>query len=212
LVAGFRPLLSGYGAPPGYAAPDAAAARAQGAEQLVRLNALKRVTSAGKMEAVIKWIEDFLESGEKLVVFAYHVDIVDRLADHFNAPKIRGGMDQRDVQAGKDRFQTDDSCRVIILNLEAGGVGHTLTAASNVAFVELGWTPALHDQAEDRCHRIGQEFQVTAYYLLAANTIDEKIQALIDAKRKVVTAATDGQISKSTSIEADLVAQLIGGK
>lgn len=191
---------------------DAAAARAMGAEQLVRLNALKRVTSAGKMDAVIKWITDFLESGEKLLVFAYHVDIVDQLANHFKAPKIRGGMNQQEVQAGKDRFQSDPACRLIVLNLEAGGVGHTLTAASNVAFVELGWTPALHDQAEDRCHRIGQEFQVTAWYLLAANTIDEKIQALIEKKRKIVTAATDGQISKSVSVEADLIAQLIGGK
>jgi SWI/SNF-related matrix-associated actin-dependent regulator 1 of chromatin subfamily A len=191
---------------------DAAESRARYAEQLIRLNALKRLTAEGKLAAVIKWISDFLESGEKLVVFAYHVAIVDKLADHFRAPKIRGGMDQRDVQGAKDRFQDDPKCRVIILNLEAGGVGHTLTAASNVAFVELGWTPALHDQAEDRCHRIGQEFQVTAYYLLGENTIDEKIQALIEQKRKVVTAATDGQISKSVSLESELIAQLIGGK
>jgi SNF2 family DNA or RNA helicase len=67
-----------------------------------------------------------------------------------------------------------------------------MTAASNVAFVELGWTPAAHDQAEDRVHRIGQEEAVTAWYLLAADTIDERIAAVIERKRELVRAATDG--------------------
>jgi SWI/SNF-related matrix-associated actin-dependent regulator 1 of chromatin subfamily A len=93
-----------------------------------------------------------------------------------------------------DRFQNDPDCRVIVLNLAAGGVGLTLTAASNVAFVELGWTPGGHDQAEDRAHRIGQTDSVTAWYLLGENTIDQDIYALIEEKRAVVTAATDGEI------------------
>ena len=67
-----------------------------------------------------------------------------------------------------------------------------MTAASNVAFLELGWTPAAHDQAEDRVHRIGQEEAVTAWYLLAADTIDERIAAVIERKRELVRAATDG--------------------
>jgi len=90
------------------------------------------------------------------------------------------------------RFQTDDACRLIICSLDAAGVGLTMTAASNVAFVELGWTPAAHDQAEDRVHRIGQDDAVTAWYLLAADTIDEQIAAVIDRKRELVRAATDG--------------------
>ena len=61
--------------------------------------------------------------------------------------------------------------------------GITLTRASNVAFLELEWTPAMHDQAEDRCHRIGQRDAVTAWYLLAADTIDETMARLIQRKR-----------------------------
>ena len=89
-------------------------------------------------------------------------------------------------------FQNDDNCKLIVCTLDAAGIGITLTAASNVAFIELGWTPAVHDQAEDRLHRIGQEKAVTAWYLLAANTIEEEIASLLDQKRKVVNASTDG--------------------
>jgi len=64
-----------------------------------------------------------------------------------------------------------------------------------VAFLELGWTPAKHDQAEDRVHRIGQDRHVTAWYLLAADTIDERMAALIDSKREVVGAVTDGRVA-----------------
>ena len=71
--------------------------------------------------------------------------------------------------------------------------GITLTRASNVAFLELEWTPAMHDQAEDRCHRIGQRDAVTAWYLLAAGTIDETMARLIARKRGLVAAVTDGR-------------------
>ena len=72
------------------------------------------------------------------------------------------------------------------------GVGITLTASSNVAFLEMGWTPADHAQAEDRAHRLGHKNQVNCYYLLAKDTIDEDIHALIENKRKVFNAAADG--------------------
>ena len=80
----------------------------------------------------------------------------------------------------------------MVCNVRAGGTGLTLTAASNVAFCELGWTPAEHDQAEDRCHRIGQRGSVNAWYLLAEDTIDTQIYVLIEKKRAVVDAATEG--------------------
>ena len=77
--------------------------------------------------------------------------------------------------------------------MEVAGQGLTLTRASNVAFLELDWTPAKHDQAEDRCHRIGQQDAVNAYYLLAAETVDETIAKLLERKRAVIGAVTDGR-------------------
>lgn len=163
------------------------------AEQLVRIEALKQLSAKGKLEAVSEWVESFSETGEKLVIFAHHQAVVEELAQRFNAPSITGQTSVERRQEYVDRFQTDPACRVIVCNIKAGGVGLTLTAASNVAFVELEWTPAAHDQAEDRCHRIGQTDSVTAWYLLGQGTIDEEIMALIEGKRIVVDAATEGR-------------------
>lgn len=188
---------------------DAAANRARAAEQLVRIEALKKLAARGKMAGVEQWVEDFLQSGEKLILFATHVDVVRDLAARFGAPSIYGDVPLVERQQIVDRFQQDPNCRVIVLNIQAGGVGLTLTAASNVAFVEFGWNPGQMDQAEDRAHRIGQTDQVTAWYLAAEKTIDEWIIALIDEKRVVVTAATDGQaIEQKGNIMGDLIAKL----
>jgi SNF2 family DNA or RNA helicase len=90
--------------------------------------------------------------------------------------------------------------------------GITLTRASNVAFLELEWTPAMHDQAEDRCHRIGQRDAVTAWYLLAANTIDETMARLIQRKRAIVAAVTDGRASDDDGLVDGVVRELRDGR
>ena len=86
-----------------------------------------------------------------------------------------------------------DGPQLIVCATRAAAQGITLTRASNVCFLELEWTPAIHDQAEDRCHRIGQRDAVTAWYLLAADTIDETMARLIQRKREIVDAVTDGR-------------------
>lgn len=188
----------------------AAAERASHAEHLARIQALKRLTADGKLKAAIRWIGDFLESGEKLVVFAHHIRIQHALLDKWpGAARILGDDDMNARQESIDRFQTDDDCKLFIASLQAAQEGITLTAASNVAFLELAWTPAEHDQAEDRCHRIGQEDSVTAWYLLGTDTIDEKIAELIEQKRAIVHAATVGEeIEAGGSIVDMLVNEL----
>ena len=92
----------------------------------------------------------------------------------------------------------------------AGSVGITLTAASNVAFVEFGWNPSVHDQAEDRTHRIGQKNSVTAWWLVARNTIDGEIVGLIEDKRETIHAAVEGGgAAGQESMLKELVAKLM---
>jgi hypothetical protein len=162
------------------------------AEQLVRIEALKQCCVNGKIEGAIEWIDNFLESGEKLVVFATHRDIINKLSKKYNAPKITGDTTSEDRQKAVDMFQTEPDCKLIFLNIKAGGVGLTLTASSNVTFLELDWTPASMSQAEDRCHRIGQINSVTAWYLLADDSIDNEIYALLQEKERIVNGVLEG--------------------
>ena len=93
--------------------------------------------------------------------------------------------------------------------MKAGGVGITLTAASDVLFLEQGWTPADMDQAADRAHRIGQQDSVTAWTLIAQDTIDEDIKELIAYKRELVDASTDGKVLEDKqNVLTDLLIRL----
>ena len=180
------------------------------AEALVKLNALRHVAARGKLHAAIEWIKTFLESGERLVVFAHHRDIQEELLRAFpRAARILGSDPVEERQRNVERFQRGrGGASLCICSLEAASHGFTLTAAASVAFLELGWTPAKHDQAEDRIHRIGQDRHVTAWYLLAADTIDERIAALIDYKRAVVGSVTDGSAGAETTVIDRLLVDL----
>jgi hypothetical protein len=121
------------------------------AEVLQRIAILRQLAWRGKEKGAREWIDNFLETGKKLIVFAWHRDAVLAIANHYNAPVIMGGMKQAEVEENKRRFQEDDDCRIIVMNIAAGGVGHTLTAASDVLFLEYAWNYALMDQAISRC-------------------------------------------------------------
>jgi len=163
----------------------------KGLPPLPEVEHLKQIAARGKMPAAVEWIENFLAPGEKLVVFAHHIEIQHGLLAQFpGAARIIGEDSPVERQANVDRFQNDAACNLIVCSLSVGGVGFNLHAASNVAFLELGWNPAQHEQAEDRLHRIGQKRAVTAYYLLASGTIDEDIEAMIEGKRAVVESVT----------------------
>lgn len=192
---------------------DAKVANALRAERLVRLNALKRLAARGKLHAALLWIHDFLSSGEPLVVFARHREIQHAVLDRFpGALHVLGEDSQHARDQAVRAFQTGQGpeAQLIVCSIEVAGHGITLTRASNVAFLELDWTPAKHDQAEDRCHRIGQQDAVNATYLLAADTIDETIATLLERKRSVIGAVTDGREEDERGVIDALVAELHG--
>jgi len=168
------------------------------AEQLVRFEILKQVAVRGKMRGVIEWINDFLITmpEQKLVVFTIHKFVVKQLMEEFGkiAVKVDGSATKENRHTAVTQFQDIKSGkRLFVGNIQAAGVGLTLTAASYVAFVELPWQPAAMVQAEDRCHRIGQKNSVNVYYLLAQNTIEQEIAELLDQKRQVIDKIIDGE-------------------
>jgi SWI/SNF-related matrix-associated actin-dependent regulator of chromatin subfamily A-like protein 1 len=183
------------------------------AERLAQLGTLQRLAARGKLHAALAWIHDFLASGEPLVVFARHVEVQMAVLERFpHALHLLG----RDAIAERDAavraFQEPDGPQLIVAATRVGAQGITLTRASNVAFLELEWTPAMHDQAEDRCHRIGQRDAVTAWYLLAADTIDETMARLIQRKRGLIAAVTDGRTFDGDGLVDGVVRELRGGK
>lgn len=176
-------------------------------EEMIKIEYLKQTAANGKMQYSLSWIKEFLKSGEKIVIFATHTNIINRVYSEFEdiAVKIDGSVAVEKRQEIVDKFQNDKDIKVFVGNMQAAGVGITLTTASNVVFLELGWTAALHDQAEDRCHRIGQQDNVNVYYLLAENTIDERISALIESKREVIDEILKEENSLSFKLFRDKI-------
>eukprot|EP00957_Ditylum_brightwellii_P208032 15355580-Ditylum_brightwellii.AAC.1 len=100
-------------------------------------------------------------------------------------PKVR--------QESISSFQNDPTVRVAVLGITAAGVAVTLTASSNIWFAELFWTPAIMIQAEDRCHRIGQQSNVRCVYFQTRDTLDEILWRLIEKKFRALGEFVEGK-------------------
>ncbi len=166
-------------------------------EALVKFMTLRSLATRGKIAQAVDFIRTFLDSGKKLIVFCSLHDIVDDLKRAFpKAVTVTGRDNAISKQASVDSFQNNPDVQLIICSIKAAGVGLTLTASSNVAFIELAWTYADCCQCEDRAHRIGQKDNVTCYYLLGRGTIDHTIYSLIHRKKSIANEImnTDDEI------------------
>ena len=133
----------------------------------------------------------------KVVFFAKHIDVMDAAEETFEQrgigySSIRGDQTSRVRQGQIDAFVNDDDVAIAVCSLTAAGVGLNLQVASNVVLAELSWTAAEQTQAIDRVHRIGQDQPVTAWRIIAAQTIDARIAELIDSKAGLAARALDG--------------------
>ncbi|MEY4477647.1 MAG: hypothetical protein RJA31_1151, partial [Actinomycetota bacterium] len=150
----------------------------------------------------------------KVVFFAKHIDVMDAAEAHFakagiKTTSIRGDQSSTARTAAIDDFTNDPDVKVIVCSLTAAGVGINLQVASNVVLAELSWTSAEQTQAIDRVHRIGQEMPVTAWRILAAQTIDSRIADLIDSKAGLAARALDGNDSEVVQSESVQTAALM---
>lgn len=209
-----KAMESGEGRGDAVQAAKAAAAAAQAAAALVLIGKLRRLASIGKVKAANAWITDFLSTGEKLVVFSDVTETQAAIVKAFpDCAHILAEDSKPARHAAVERFQNDPACRLIVCGYKTAGAGLTMTAASDLLFIDLPWTPADLEQAEDRCHRIGQTNAVTPWMLLADDTIDADVLALLAAKRQVVDAVVDGIQSDSpthgTSVALGVAGRLL---
>jgi hypothetical protein len=148
----------------------------------------------------------------KVVFFAKHIDVMDTAEDTFarrgiRYSSIRGDQTTKAREAQIKAFVEDPDVEVIVCSLTAAGVGINLQVASNLVLAELSWTDAEQTQAIDRVHRIGQELPVTAWRIIAAQTIDTRIAELIDSKAGLAARALDGAgETVETSVDVQLEA------
>lgn len=159
-----------------------------GAAELARL---RHATALAKVPHVIDRLRAMLEEGQKVVVFAHHVDVIHQLADAFKGQAVRllGETTQTERQWAVDRFQTSDAVRLFVGSIYAAGEGITLTAARTAVFAESDWTPSKLTQAEDRLHRIGQRGSVLIQHLAFDQSLDARMLKMAVEKQALADAA-----------------------
>ena len=177
---------------------------------ITALNYLRQVVGMAKAEQTLEIVRPTLEAGEKIVIFGHHKAVLDKLEEDltkagFKNVRIDGQVTGNKRQKLIDEFQNDPDCKVMVASILAMGMGVNLVSASSVFIVERQWTPAVEEQGEDRLWRIGQEKEVTVWYLVTADTVDDKMNHLIERKRKMVKQIIDGESHSEESLVSELL-------
>lgn len=165
------------------------------AEAAVKIEILRQLTYKGKQDTCLDFIKDAYENDGKVIVFSYHVEFTDLLiekltTDDIFVRKIVHGMSDTEKQRNIDEFN-ESQYGIIVCSLKVANMGIDLQTASTVVFVEFGWAPSEHFQAEDRAHRIGQTESVKVYYIVGIDTIDEDSMEIIENKQQIANRALD---------------------
>ena len=178
---------------------------------------LMRRIGRAKAELAADYTAQLARSVGKVVFFARHIDVMDVAEANFakrgiKYSSIRGDQTPKQREKNIDAFVNDPEVEVIVCSLAAAGVGVNLQVASNVVLAELSWTAAEQTQAIDRVHRIGQDEPVTAWRLIAAQTVDTRIAEIIDTKAGLAARALDGSdadVVSSVDLQTEALVALL---
>lgn len=181
--------------------------RSMAAEKLVKLNELRQLTTKAKIDTACELIDQLIENQEKVIVFSIYNEAIDTLRNKYGDQAV--GIDGRTPVSERGAiikdFQTNPARKIFVGGTKAAGVGITLTAASNVIFIDYSWVPAEMEQAADRAHRIGQEAEsVNIYQIFAQKTIDHYMVDILKDKQNLINQLIDGKAvvdQKSSVVE-----------
>jgi len=175
----------------------------------------RQVAGIAKLPHVINFVKNIMEIDESVVVFCHHRaihDLLHKSLSEFNPASIIGGQLDNTRQLQIDMFQ-EGKTKLMIAGLRAGNLGINLTRAKYVIFAELDWSPAIHRQAEDRLHRIGQKNTVFAYYLIGNGTLDDHVaKILVDKSFEIDTVMDKTPESFENKEKAELILAQIHDK
>jgi SWI/SNF-related matrix-associated actin-dependent regulator 1 of chromatin subfamily A len=182
-----------------------AIAQSMAAEKLTRLNVLRQLSAMGKVPAAIELVDSIVDAGEKVLVFSSFVEPLKKLAEHLGEKAVMiTGQTQVDARGDiVNTFQTDKEVPVFLGGIKSAGVGITLTAASNVIFLDYSWNPADHHQAQDRVHRPGQKADnINIYQLVVPGTIDDDLKEILSEKQDIFDQVIEGRVVEKVSKQA----------
>lgn len=182
-----------------------AIAKSMAAEKLTQLNVLRMLNAKGKVPTAIELVESIVDAGEKVLVFCSFIEPLDKLKEHFGAKAVmltgQTPVEERGLIV--NQFQKNHAIQIFLGGIKSAGVGITLTAASNVIFLDYSWNPADHQQAQDRVHRPGQVAEaVNIYQLAAMGTIDEDLKEILDHKQGIFDQVIEGKVGENIASEA----------
>lgn len=184
-----------------------AAQNAIRSQALARFNVMKDIASKGKLKQAIEWVEDFIEA-EKLVTFCINRSMVETLNEHFknNSVKLYGGMSDKQKDFAVKQFRENKNIDLFIGNIAAASVGLPLHTADATLTLQLDWVPSNHEQAEDRViNKEKKNVPITAYYMIAKDTIEEEIASMIDKKARVLSRILDGEELENEALLTHLI-------
>ncbi len=178
-----------------------------------RVTQVRRAIAFVKCRHTIKFVENALEQGEKVIIFTSFLNTMQRFQKHFKdrAVYVSGNVPTHQRQERVDRFQNDENIRIFCANMHIAGVGINLTAARQVVFNDLDWVPANHWQAEDRAYRIGQTGTVNVTYMIASGTVDSFVKTVLETKAALMESIVEGSIlmpGGEAAIKLDVLSEL----
>lgn len=188
------------------------------ARQLVEIQKLKQVCSRSKVSRIISDARNAVEQGQKVIIFSQYTETIRQIKEGIGRKAVgeesvecvtlTGADDQDARQKSVDDFQNDESVKVFIANIKAGGVGLTLTAGNIVMFADMDWSPEIHRQAEDRAHRIGQKEMVNVYYYICPGTIEDEIIDILNSKKGVMDKILEEGEGGESSVQQEFLGRM----
>lgn len=172
----------------------------------------KYLSRNSKLKRLLELLEDADQRGEKTLVFSNWVEplrtIYRYVAKKYKTCAFTGTMSTQDRELSKNRFQNDDSYRVMLGTIGAAGTVQTFTAARNVVFYDSPWNPSDKEQAEDRIYRIGTTQSVNVFTLVSKDTVDDKVEQILATKSEIANYIVDGKLDLRSN--PDLFNYLLG--
>ena len=178
-----------------------------------RITQVRRAIAFVKCRHTIKFVENALEQGEKVIIFTSFLNTMQRFQRHFKdrAVYVSGEVPVHERQNRVDRFQNDEAIKIFVANMHIAGVGINLTAARQIVFNDLDWVPANHWQAEDRAYRIGQTGTVNVTYMIATGTVDSFVKTVLETKAALMDSIVEGSIlvpGGEAALQLDVLSEL----